>query len=189
MIDAYIAELRRALRRRLLIETRFLMETEAHLRESAERLGTMREAIERYGDPEELARMLARQRAPRRAALLFLVSLPLFLLPLYAIPENTLPAAPWATTPAYLEWKRDTALALLAAAAALALVGLRSSLALVAAAVALAGCLCVAGILAVEWHAAVPGSGVTLLLAGSFFGFCALTSGAALAAPYVLARR
>jgi hypothetical protein len=189
MIDDYLAALRRALRRRLLIERRLLSETEAHLRESAARLGSEREAIERFGDPEGLARRVARERAPRRAAVLFLATLPFFVLPLYAIPENTLPAAPWASTPGYLQWKRDAALALFAAAAALAVAGLRSRLALLASVGALGACVCLTAVLAVQWHAAVPGSDMTLLLTCIVGCLCALASAAALAAPFVLARR
>jgi hypothetical protein len=189
VIDAYLAELRRAFRRRFLVERRFMVETETHLREAASKLGSEREAIERYGDPEDLARRLAAERAPRRAALLFLVSLPFFVLPLYAIPENTLPAAPWAQTPHHLEWKREAALALFIVTAGLGLIGLRSRIALGAAAIAFAGCVCLSTVLAVEWHQAVPGSGTTLLLVAVFVVASTVLSSVALVGPYLLARR
>jgi hypothetical protein len=102
VIDSYLADLRRALRLRLLLRRRLLAEVEGHLRESAEELrrsgrpaeDAEREAVARFGSPEGVAAAAVRAAWPRSlvpAALLLLGALMLHVLPLYGIPENTLP--------------------------------------------------------------------------------------------------
>ena len=65
-------------------------------------------AVARFGPPQRIAVEVARAVQPVvlfRSTLVFLGALALFVLPLYAIPENTLPPAPWDERPEYLTWK------------------------------------------------------------------------------------
>ena len=110
MIDLYLRDLsaelafygirgRRAARLRA--------EARDHLLELAADHGD-EEAISRFGPPRTLAIEAARAAHPvmlLRSTLVFLAALPFFVLPLYAIPENTLPPAPWGARPDYLTWK------------------------------------------------------------------------------------
>jgi hypothetical protein len=97
----------------------------------------------------------------------------LFVLPLYGIPENTLPPAPWTERPDYLTWKLYVAeaawvVALGAAAAAVLLAWSRfpraALAALASSAIALAVAAGIGSVGAVQWTDAVPGSGTTLAL-------------------------
>ena len=128
-IERYLAELERRLpntRRR-----RILAEAEAHLRDAAaaaERDGAPpeeaeRRACESFGPVELVARGFAAESAipaTRRATGVVLLALASLLLPLYAIPENTFPPAPWAELPGHLAWKQDAAIVLYLAALVLA---------------------------------------------------------------------
>lgn len=184
-IDAYLAELRRALRfRLLLVRNRLLAEAESHLRESAEALrragwapdDAEREAVARFGSPEKVASEAARAAGAVGffpAALVLLVALGLSVLPLYAIPENTLPAAPWAERPGYLTWKLYASLGAYGAAVGALLFALAAAwrgwprvalVALLTSAAALAVSMAVGAVLAVQWVGAVPDSGTTLAL-------------------------
>jgi hypothetical protein len=174
-IDDYLAELRAALRLRFLLRRRLLAEAEAHLRESAEATGE-HEAVARFGDPGLVADELARAAAPAalvRASLLLLGALALLVLPLYAIPENTLPPARWAERPDYLTWKLYASLGTFGFAVAAAVFALgtawrgwiRLSLGgLGVSAAALGASSALGAMLAVQWAQAVPGSGTTVAL-------------------------
>src|SRR5512132_2644789 len=83
---------------------RILAEARDHLLELAVEHGE-EEAVERFGSARQLAVEAARASRPvvlLRSTLVFAAALALFVLPLYGIPENTLPPAPWAERPAYL---------------------------------------------------------------------------------------
>jgi hypothetical protein len=108
-----------------------------------------------------------------RSALAFLAALTLFVLPLYAIPENTLPPAPWGERPEYLTWKLYVAngafgVAVLAGLIAVAAAWRRwrrttlVTLSLAGASLAVSAVIGTIG--AVQWARAVPGSGTTLVL-------------------------
>lgn len=132
MIDDYLRELEARLP--ATGRGRLLAEAEDHLRTAAAAHVTRGLAVEAaegaavraFGPPEEVARRLAPLAAAvavRRAAVVGLVAAAGLVLPLYGIPENTLPPAPWAERPALLSallvagvvcWLAATVLAALA---------------------------------------------------------------------------
>jgi hypothetical protein len=164
---------------------RFLREAEEHLRDAAaayEAKGLDRElaeaaAVEAFGQVETVARAYAAEAAvlsTRRAATVAAPMLLALVFPLYAIPENTLPPAPWAEKPLHLAVQQTLALALYALA--LVLVGIAAAATftryaraaaplLVAAAVAGAASAVVCAALAVQWDAAAPATPLVRLLA------------------------
>jgi hypothetical protein len=118
-VQAYLAELRRRLPS--TGSRRFLVEVEAHLREAThagvreglDPLDAEARAVEAFGPADVVAERMSRQTAPtavRRAAGLALVALGTLVLPLYVVPENLLPPAPWAERPSYLSVLLATAL-------------------------------------------------------------------------------
>lgn len=118
-IEAYLAELRSRLP--ATGSRRFLAEVEAHLHEATEanvRLGEERavaeaQAVEAFGAADVVAAHMRRATAPiavRRAAILAIVALGTLVLPLYVVPENLLPPAPWDARPGYLSLLLATAL-------------------------------------------------------------------------------
>jgi hypothetical protein len=131
-------------------------------------------AVARFGSPERIAAGVARAVQPVvlfRSSLVFLAALALFVMPLYGIPENTLPPAPWDERPAYLTWKLYASgaafgVALLAALIAVAAAWRRwrttTLFALGISGCSLAVCSVIGTIGAVQWAQAVPGSGTTL---------------------------
>jgi hypothetical protein len=193
LIDSYLTELaveldfhgvgsRRA--------TRILAEARDHLLELAVEHGE-EEAVERFGPARDLAREAARTARPvalLRSTLVFAAALALFVLPLYGIPENTLPPAPWDERPAHLTWKLYVSVGAFAIAVPLALFAVaaawlrlrRTTLAALAlAGTSLAVSAVVGAVGAVQWAQAVPGSGTTLLLslgATAFLGSVAAAS-------------
>jgi hypothetical protein len=205
VIDAYLAELGRALARPFLLRRRLLAEAEAHLRDSAEALRSSglstedaeREAVARFGPARAVAGDAVRGAWPRSAVpatLLLVAALVLHALPFYGIPENTLPPAPWTERPDYLTWKLYASLgayggavpcALLAVAAAWrgwARVGVLAFLTSLAA----FGVSATLGtILAVQWTDAVPGSGETLALSLPAVAMTVVLGGAAAATAAV----
>jgi hypothetical protein len=133
-------------------------------------------AVALFGPSQVIAVEVARAVQPVvlfRSALVFLGALALFVLPLYAIPENTLPPAPWDERPGYLTWKlyvSEGAFGVAVLAALVAVAGAwrrRRRTAFVALSLAgafLAVSAAIGAIAALQWAEAVPGSGTTLVL-------------------------
>lgn len=119
MSEPYLEELDRALRRHGVSarrRRRFLAEAQDHF-------ACDPAAATAFGDPDRLAREVAAAGQPRRVRVLTLVlvaAILAFVVPLYGIPENTLPPAPAEGLPASIEWKLDWALMLYVAALTLA---------------------------------------------------------------------
>jgi hypothetical protein len=172
VIEQVLAELERELAAvgvRGRLRKRILAESEDHLRSDPE-------AVDRFGPPRRVAVEAARVAHPRmllRSVLAYAAVVALFVLPLYGIPENTLPPAPWSERPDYLSWKLYVAevawvLALGAAAAAALLAWARlpraGLAALFCSAIPLALAAGIGSVGAVQWTDAVPGSGTTLVL-------------------------
>ena len=151
------------------LRRRILAESEDHLRSDPE-------AVSRFGPPRRVAVDAARVAHPRmllRSALAYAAVVALFVLPLYGIPENTLPPAPWSERPDSLTWKLYVAeaawvLALGAAAAAVLVAWVRlpraALAALLCSAIALGVAAGMGSVGTVQWTDAVPGSGTTLVL-------------------------
>jgi hypothetical protein len=119
--DRYLQELERALRRHRVPARR----RRRFLAEAADHIACDPDAVGEFGDPELLAQQVAALEQPRRARLMSAIlagAILAFVLPLYAIPENTLPPAPPQGLPASVEWKLDWAVALYVAALVLAAV-------------------------------------------------------------------
>jgi hypothetical protein len=154
---------------------RVVAESRDHLLELAAEEGEQG-AVARFGPSQKIAVEVARAVQPVvlfRSALVFLGALALFVLPLYAIPENTLPPAPWDGRPGYLTWKLYVAdgafgVAVLAALVAVAAAWRRlrrtAFVGLSLAGASLAVSAAIGAIGAVQWAQAVPGSGTTLVL-------------------------
>jgi hypothetical protein len=154
---------------------RVVAESRDHLLELAAEEGEQG-AVARFGPSQKIAEEVARAVQPVvlfRSALVFLGALALFVLPLYAIPENTLPPAPWDERPGYLTWKLYVAdgafgVAVLAALVAVAAAWRRlrrtAFVGLSLAGASLAVSAAIGAIGAVQWAQAVPGSGTTLVL-------------------------
>lgn len=154
---------------------RVVAESRDHLLELAAEEGEQR-ALTRFGPSQRIAVEVARAMQPVvlfRSTLVFLGALALFVLPLYAIPENTLPPAPWDERPGYLTWKLYVSLGAFGAALPAALIAVATAwrrrmrtalLTLGLAGVSLAVCATVGTIGAVQWAQAVPGSTTTLVL-------------------------
>jgi hypothetical protein len=172
VIDRLLAELERELAAVGIggrLRRRLLTESEDHLRCDPE-------AVQRFGSPRRVAVEAARVVYPRRllwSTLVYAAAVALFVLPLYGIPENTLPPAPWAERPDYLTWKLYTSAAAwvvaLGAAGAAALLAWRrlprsTCAALSCSAIALALAAGIGSIGAAQWADAVPGSTTTLVL-------------------------
>lgn len=118
-VDAYLEELRRRLPS--TGSRRFLAEVDAHLREATHagvRSGLDRSdaealAVEAFGSADVVAQRMWRETGPvavRRAAGLALVAVGALVMPLYVVPENLLPPAPWTERPSYLSVLLATAL-------------------------------------------------------------------------------
>ena len=133
-------------------------------------------AVARFGPPQRIALEVARAMQPVvlfRSTLVFVGALALFVLPLYVIPENTLPPAPWDERPDYLTWKLYVSLGAFGVALPAALIAVAAawrrrrrialaSLSLAGAALAVSAAVGAIG--AVQWAQAVPGSTTTLVL-------------------------
>jgi hypothetical protein len=133
-------------------------------------------AVARFGSPQRIALEVARAMQPVvlfRSTLVFVGALALFVLPLYVIPENTLPPAPWDERPDYLTWKLYVSLGAFGVALPAALIAVTAawrrrrrialaSLSLAGAALAVSAAVGAIG--AVQWAQAVPGSTTTLVL-------------------------
>jgi hypothetical protein len=178
LIDHYLTDLAAELafhgvRRRRA--ARIQAEARDHLLELAAEHGE-EEAIERFGPARDLAREAARAARPValfRSTLVFAAALAFFVLPLYGIPENTLPPAPWDERPAHLTWKLYVSVGAFAIAVPLSLIAVAAAwlrlsrttlVALSLAGGSLAVSAFVGAVGAVQWAQAVPGSGTTLVL-------------------------
>lgn len=193
MIERYLTDLAAELafhglgRRRA---ARIRAEARDHLLELAAEHGE-EEAVSRFGPARQLAIESARVVQPVvlfRSTLVFAAALALFVLPLYGIPENTLPPAPWDERPAHLTWKLYVSVGAFAIAMPLALIAVAAAwlrlrrttlvvLALAGASLAISAVVGAVG--AIQWAQAVPGSGTTLLLtlaATAFLGSAAAAS-------------
>lgn len=160
-ISEYLAELERLLPR--THRRRFLAEAEEHLEDEARAnrargLGVEaaeQAAVESFGDPAVIARRLAplsASTAVRRGSLVALGAIVTLVLPLYGIPENTLPPARWDSKPTDIAILQGVSIALWLGAVALGVLGVALSLTRYArvAATALAGaCAAVAAFVAV----------------------------------------
>lgn len=188
-IDAYLAQLERSLPR--IARRRILAEAQEHLRDSAARhhaAGLLPHtaeaaAVADFGPVEIVARKLAAEgaiRETRVATLVALGAVAFFVFPLYVVPENTLPPAPWAEMPRELAVLQPISVVLWLAASALATAS--SILAwtrwshfaapvLVTVPAAIAGSSIVAAALAVRWFAATPAT-PNWALAGALAGGC-----------------
>jgi hypothetical protein len=129
-IDSYLAELERRLPR--IVGRRPLAEVREHLRDSAathEASGLSPAAAEDaavrdFGPVDEIARRLGfvtAVRGTRIAAVVALATTAFFVVPLYVVPENTLPPAPWLEKPRDLALLQLVVIALWLVAAAAAL--------------------------------------------------------------------
>ncbi len=178
MIDRYLNELAAQLALHNIRgrrAARLCAEARDHLLELAADEGE-EEAISRFGPSRTLAIEAARTAHPVmlfRATLVFLTALVLFALPLYGIPENTLPPAPWDARPDYLTWKLYVSAGAFGIAVPAALVALAAAwrrrrrttlVALTIAGGSLAVSAAIGTIGAVQWAQAVPGAGTTLAL-------------------------
>ena len=173
-IDAYLAELERRLPR--IGRRRVLAEAHEHLRDSAARAraagisdhAAEAAAVADFGPVELVSRRLAGEGARRETRIATLVALgavAFFVFPLYVVPENTLPPAPWAEKPAeiFVLQLVTVALWLLAgalAAASAALAWTRwahvAAPVLAAASAAIAGSTVAAAVLVERWFAVAP---------------------------------
>jgi hypothetical protein len=173
-IDRYLAELERRLPR--LARRRALAEAREHLHDAAARhqhRGLPREAaealaVEDFGHFELVARRFASEvavRETRLAAALALGAALFFVFPLYVVPENTLPPAPWLEKPRDIFLLQLVSVGLWLAAGALALAATAlswtrwsrlASPAVTCALIALAGSVAVSVALVVRWFALTP---------------------------------
>lgn len=132
-IDAYLSALERLLPR--IARLRALVEVREHLRDAAARhqasglspVEAEEAATRDFGPAGDVARQLGSAlavRETRLAAVLALAATALFVFPLYVVPENTLPPAPWAEKPADIALLQHVGLGFWLFACALAAAGL-----------------------------------------------------------------
>jgi hypothetical protein len=193
-IDAYLVALERALPRSARL--RALAEVREHLRDTAERhreagvapFEAEAAATREFGPVSEVARRIGAELAVREtriASVLALGAVAFFVFPLYVVPENTLPPAPWAEIPVDLVVLQRVAVAFWVFAGAFA--GLSVVLAwtrwtpyasrlLALATISIASSLAVSVALVVRWFSytpATPSWGLAAPLAASCLAACA----------------
>ncbi|CAN5273951.1 hypothetical protein BH09ACT13_BH09ACT13_13590 [soil metagenome] len=197
-IDAYLEALERRLPR--ISRRRILAEAQEHLRDSAERHGSKglpphiaeAAAVADFGPVEIVARRLAEQgaiRDTRIAALVALGAVAFFVFPLYVVPENTLPPAPWAEKPRDIFVLQLVSIAFWLGAGGLAAAGAVlawtrwsrfASIVLIAACAGIAGSTVVAAVLVARWFSLTPATPNWALAAplalGSLLACAAATS-------------
>jgi HAAS len=191
-IEEYLAQLEARLPR--IGRRRILAETEEHLRDSAARHETggrpraaaEAAAVHDFGEVATVARRFASVSAiheTRLATVLALGAVALFVFPLYVVPENTLPPAPWAEKPRDIAVLQFVAIALWLGAGAFATASAvlawtpwsrMSASALAAAAVALVGAVVTAAVLVGRWFEAAPVTPSWPLLAAPLAASCLL---------------
>jgi hypothetical protein len=168
--ERYVRELESRLPFALGLRGRVISEVREHLREGGE------DALARFGSVDELAAELSRElrtRAAARASWLVPAVLVLLIFPLYVLPENTLPPAPWDTKPEYLAWKQHVAVGAFLAALAFAAIALVLGRVLPRLAVVPLACSVVglgiavvfSSIVAAQWVDAVPGTSASIMYA------------------------
>jgi hypothetical protein len=195
LIDLYLTDLAAELafhgvgRRR---RARILAEARDHLLELGAEHGD-EEAVDRFGSARTIAAEAARAAQPVvffRSTVVFAAALALFVLPLYGIPENTLPPAPWDERPAHLTWKLYVSIGAFALALPLAVIAVAAAwlrrrrttlIALTLSGTSLTVSALAGAVGAVQWAQEVPGSGTTLLLTLSATGLLASVAAASLA--------
>lgn len=193
-IDAYLAELERRLPR--IARLRALPEIREHLRDGAARHGAAglspfdaeAAATRDFGSVADVARRFGSELAVREtriASVLSLAGVAFFVFPLYVVPENTLPPAPWAEKPHDIAFLQGVAVGLWLLAGALAAASVLLSLSrwprlapltLLSAACGIAGSITVSVVLVVRWFAltpATPNWGYAAPLALACLGVCA----------------
>ena len=201
-IDAYLAELERRLPR--IARRRVVVEAQEHLRDSAARHraaglsphAAETAAVENFGSVEIVARRLAVEGAVRETRISTLVALgavAFFVVPLYVVPENTLPPAPWAEKPrdifvlqlvSIAFWLGAGALATASAALAWTRWSRLAAPVLTAALVAIAGSVLVAAALVERWFAAASETPAWPLIAAPLAAGCVAVCALATAWSY-----
>jgi len=203
-IESYLAGLERRLPR--YRRRRVLSEVEEHLRDSADRHRdelapeeAEAAAVADFGPVELVARRLRAEVAvgeTRLASAAAFGAVLLFVFPLYVVPENTLPPAPWAEKPrdilvlqllAVGLWILGGALAATGAALAWTRWSRFAAPVLELVLLALAGSILVSAVLVVRWFAAAPATPAWPLLAAPFAVAC--LAGCAQAAGWAHSRR
>jgi len=121
-----------------------------------------------FGSVEEVARRLGSElalRETRLASVLALIATVLFVFPLYVVPENTLPPAPWPEKPTDIALLQQVSLGLWLVACALAVVAVAvawtrlsrlTPVVLLAGALALSGAIAVSVALVIRWFSLTP---------------------------------
>jgi hypothetical protein len=195
-IDAYLVALRRLLPR--YARLRALPEIREHLRDAAARQRASGAsptdaevaATAEFGDVGDVARRLRSElavRETRLAAALAVGAVAFFVFPLYVVPENSLPPAPWAEKPEDIAALQRIAIGLWLAAGTLAVASALLAwtrwsrltwTTLLGAAVALAGSIAISVALVVRWFSYTP-STPNLALAAPFALACLATCAAA----------
>ncbi len=193
-IDAYLVELQRLLPR--LAGRRAVAEVREHLRDTAAEqraaglsaLDAEVAATQAFGSVEDVARRLAAElavRESRLACVLALAAAAFFVIPLYVVPENTLPPATWVEKPTDIALLQGVAIGcwigacLFAALAALFAWTRWSRLAapfVLGSAVAVTGSTAVSAALVARWFAvtaATPNWALAAPLAAISVGMCA----------------
>ncbi|MBA3434410.1 MAG: hypothetical protein H0U08_09990 [Actinobacteria bacterium] len=196
-IDAYLAKLEPLLPRTARL--RALPEVREHLRDAAARhrsegiaaFDAEAAATSDFGRVEDVARRLGSElavRETRLAGALALGAVAFFVFPLYVVPENTLPPAPWVEKPRDILVLQLVAIGLWIAAGVLAATGevlawtRWSRLAapvLFGTAVAVTGSLAVSVVLVVRWFALTPATPSWALAAPPGIACLVLCAGAA----------
>lgn len=173
-IDAYMSALERLLPR--IARLRVLAEVREHLRDAAARqqdegvssFEAEAAATRAFGPVADIARRLGSElalRETRLAGVLALAAAASFVFPLYVVPENTLPPAPWAEKPQDIFVLQLVGVGLWIAAGALALAATALAWtrwpqlvapALTCVTIALAGSVVVGIALVVRWFSYTP---------------------------------
>ncbi len=208
-IDAYLAELERSLPR--ISRRRVLAEAQEHLRDSAamHRAAGLTSpdaeaaAVADFGPVEIVAARLAAERAVRDTRISTSVALgavAFFVFPLYVVPENSLPPAPWVEKPrdifvlqlvSVVVWLVAGALAATSAAVAWTRWSHLAAPILLTASVAIAAACAVVAAIAARWVALTPATPNWPLAAGLALGClvaCVAAAGWALAHRRLLLR-
>jgi HAAS domain-containing protein len=197
-IDAYLAELERRLPR--IARLRALSEIREHLRDAAARhrsagrspFDAEAAATREFGPVADVARRFSSELAVRETrivSVLSLVAVAFFVFPIYVVPENTLPPAPWTEKPPDIALLQGVAITLwllggVLASASVVLAWSRwlrfALLALLGAVGGIAGSTAVSAVLVQRWFAFTPATPNWALAAPLAFACVVVCSAAAL---------